>query len=200
MKMINTYRITVMLLVYLLLSMLFASAPVTAEMISIPIYKYTGNSFNEFSNTTNPPYTNISGSFEVSTPLGNNLMSRDISPIITRWSFTDGQNSFSEDWGARIILFYVSTSSTGDIIAPWDIQIFMNLSTTEYVILESFHSSVNRDASLLANGYAKVGDNGGKWSIAYRTIVTSSLPEPSSLLLFGIGLTGLLGFGRKFRG
>jgi hypothetical protein len=199
MKLIS--KITVMLLVYLLLSILFVSAPVMAEMIAIPIYKYTGNSFNEFSNTTNPPYSNISGSFEVVNPLGNNWTSMVISPIVTRWSFDDGQNFLSEGAGATITLFDVSTSSTGNIIAPWHIQIFMNLSATEYVILESFHSnSENNDSSLLRNGYAEVDDNGGKWSISYRMIVSSSLPEPSTLLLFGAGLAGLLGFGRKFKG
>ncbi len=64
MKIIKTIKIAVMLVAYLLLSILVASAPVTAGMITTPIYNYTGNSFNIFSNTTNPPYTKISGSFE----------------------------------------------------------------------------------------------------------------------------------------
>ncbi len=47
------------------------------------------------------------------------------------------------------------------------------------------------------NGYAEVDDGEGKWS-SYSMIVTSSLPEPSCMLLLGFGLTGLAGV-RRFK-
>jgi len=49
----------------------------------------------------------------------------------------------------------------------------------------------------VSDGY--FGDNGGSYSISISQLKCTNVPEPTTMLLFGLGLIGVEGFRRKFR-
>ena len=152
------------------------------------IYTYTGNPFNQFSGgATCPPICSISVSLTLAQPLPGDLPFLTlISPL--SFSFTDGNTTITQQ-NQSFMSFLVTTDSQGNIEA-WDMEvssgnpffgIFLELQTI------GFFKDFSEDHTNLA----AVVNNPGTWT-------STSVPEPSSLLLFGAGL-GILGLYRKKR-
>jgi hypothetical protein len=153
------------------------------------IYTYTGNPFTVFSGLdVCPPVCNISGSFNLASPLATNLPFGAITP--TAFSFTDGSITLTGG-GSR---FEVATDSGGDI-SFWEIALGGQVGPDVCTSLDSVRdptgtpqdNSISASCSSVAfTGSALVNANPGSWS-------SSTVPEPGTFILVGIGLLGIAG-------
>jgi hypothetical protein len=154
------------------------------------IYTYTGNPFTSVFG----PYTTsdfISGSFDLATPLANNLPETVISPL--SFSFTDGVQTITNTTpGVVVGSFSVATDSSGK---PefWDI--FFNptglggcfITTAPAIVSCNLPSSFMRDNGFTSTSPLAGGQNSlspGTWS------VTTTTPVPGPII--GSGLPGLI--------
>ena len=153
------------------------------------VYSYTGNRFNEFANGyTCPAVCNVSGSFTLASPLADNLNLQTISPV--DFSFSDGSNVWNPS--STFSAFKISTDGSGDITG-WELFYISFGAANPTLLSENCPGCTIADISLLLspNGpFAAVYGDPGTWT---------ATPEPSTLLLFGTGLLGLVSAQRRFR-
>jgi hypothetical protein len=152
------------------------------------VYTYTGNPFTTFvGGLSCPPECHITGEFTVVQPLAANLGNVSVSP--SSFSFTDGNVTLTDAstgyTQAPLFLFF-STDATG-AITSWDV----------FLLTSTYHIQTDNDSSggtlfqYDVSGFgvgsganiAIESGNPGSWSISSTTV-----PEPSSLLLVGTGL------------
>jgi hypothetical protein len=173
------------------------------------IYTYTGKPYSPvaptFCNGTYLPVCTtltLTGSFTTATPLGDNLVVDTIAPA--SFSFTDGAGVFSLTSSSTLAIstIWVSTNSSGNIVA-WDINLATNPAdcTSAGVSFECIGSYSNAGFGPAGDfsAYDVVGgpfgggqnqDTPGTWAVS--STLPSPTQEPPSYLLVGSGLLGLL--------
>lgn len=164
------------------------------------IYTYTGNPYNTCYGTycTGGPYA-LSVKFDT-TLTGSaldNLNLTDITGSISTFSFTDanGLNLNQTNADPSNTKFLVTTDSSGNITA-WDMYAYTP--TTAFLALEAASQSIysrdvayqytNHFSTYLGYGF-NLGANPNTWT---SSVTTTATPEPSTNLLFGTGILGLL--------
>ena len=167
-------------------------------------YTYTGLDFTNFYNGSyHPsivcsPLCNVTGSFTVSSALGDNLSNVTVSPV--SYSFTDGLST-NTNTNSTVNQFLVSTDAAGNITA-WTIYTQINPSHTpcsnnEYTVYTSTTEDFGEiSGDLCTSPYDQYAYNhaGGTWT---SDVVATATPEPGSLALLGSGLIGLAGGVRR---
>ena len=175
------------------LSILVLLMPARADTV----YSYTGNPFTtgvtQNSGLTPLPFgpftanDSVSGSFTVPTPFGPFEPLHVITP--TSFSFTDGVDTIT-NLNSTLSSFQIRTAS-GHIM-DWDIFADSN---NAFVDTSNIMGTGGDEGQETDNQGHFVGaenlDDPGTWT------VSTTVPEPSSLLLFGAGAIGLAGAVRK---
>ena len=163
------------------------------------VYAYIGQPFTTFKGGfACPSICNLTGSFTVSTALGDNLTLQPITP--TSFSFTDGVTTIADTTpGGQLAYLLVGTNATG-AIDSWNIGLTLPGTGGSFNIGSADTRTINEapptdDTFFFTNlisDSAAVFNSPGTWSIT-----TTATPEPSSWLLLAGGLTGLWGLRRK---
>ncbi|BCS30917.1 hypothetical protein TBR22_A01180 [Luteitalea sp. TBR-22] len=195
---------------------------IASQASASALYTYTGNTFGFVSvqGPTAPadPYTTsdrVSVVLELPVALQGNLDMVPVAP--STFTFTDGVSVVTQA-NATFSQFEVSTDGAGNIVA-WQMQAEIRAVAVgggvirQIITNNSAVQVADRGFDILcgpgSNGLACVledepyydnraviMDSPGSWS---REIVDSPVPEPTSMVLFGTGLIGLVARRRRLR-
>jgi len=151
-------------------------------------YTYTGNNFTTIIGSTYSTSDRVSGELTFSTPLGDSLTFQVVTPV--SFSFTDGDQTFTQNSSLSTDLISVSTGSNGDI-TNW----FIDVGTGTEAVLTEDHGSVFDEGQQSTTDRGVLNNDAGTWIMSAGA--PSSAPEPSAVVLLGLGLAGLAALKRR---
>lgn len=167
---------------------LLCAFPAVASPVT---YTYTGNAFNQFFGLTCPPDCGISGSFTLSSAIGDNFAG-DVAVLgLTAFNFTDGSIDISSKDSPASAIITMQTNASG-VIVDWNISFQLGDCSSSCGILSTEGPGGGGfDLALsIANEFAASADNmndPGTWTMT----TNGATPEPSSFFLLASGLLSL---------
>ncbi|SLN19590.1 VPLPA-CTERM sorting domain-containing protein [Roseisalinus antarcticus] len=157
----------------------------TAQSVQAATYEYTGATFS----SNFAPYDtsmNISGAFDVASPLSSSMSLTDISGSLTSFSFFTGVRTF--ETGDDVNNFSLATDVTGAIVG-WEINIDDN---AWYVSMSSSSSPKDRTRNMGPGGGDAYNYTAGSWAIA-------PVPLPAGFWFLMAALGGLVVLAQRRR-
>jgi len=154
------------------------------------IYQYTGSPFTDFSGgLTNPPYTNLSGTFELAAALPANMPLADITSSLLSLDFTDGVDTLSlPSLAIPPSSIELATDASGQIVL-W--LIGLQTPGSQTIFLSQSDPTLNPYYPIF-NAYDVAGINQGQSFAQSHSIGTwTVVPEPSTGALLTLGLAGV---------
>jgi len=163
------------------------------------VYTYTGNPFTSCVGTYTcgtTPFLSVTFDVTPGTPLDNLTLfspGSDLTPDIMTFSFSDGSGLDITQANASDFGFEVSTNGSGAIV-NWAIlaEIPSPLDQYQFANTDNWAGEIADGSESTPYGVGTNGGIPGTW-----TSVVTSTPEPSSSLLLGTGLLGLLALAVK---
>jgi hypothetical protein len=163
--------------------------------LEMRVYTYTGLPFTVISGAPSGVSART-GSFTLSNPLGANFCCV-VTPL--SYSFTDGATSMTQANSVFNPQLQINTGTTGALSGwTWFINIYSPNFTSVGAVV-AFDSQPGFDSSVyFLNGGQIGGEAYNRFAIGTWTARTTTVtPEPSSLILLGSGLLGMLGAARR---
>ena len=157
------------------------------------VYTYTGTHlFVSSPPNAYTPMDKVTGTFVLSSPLPANLPEfTNESALLVSWSLADGVNMFTGT-GPTLATFEFATGPGGEI-QFWCIDEITSDASARISTESDFKASGDQAFADDGESFAYNSDLPGVWS----STTTSGVPEPSSLVLLGVGVLALAGLTSK---
>lgn len=155
------------------------------------VYNYVGQNFT----FATVPYTTsdrVTGSFTVATPLAANLSNYSFSP--ESFTFSDGVQTLTQAQYETVGTFANFSTDANGNITQYGVLIFNQIS--QDLISLSNDSNGHADGAVGDVGSA-ASSAAGSFSQQATVMPAAVTPEPSSILLLGSGMLGVVGMLRK---
>lgn len=200
----------------LLVLILFANHPQIVSATTI--YEYNGNPYTQFLDQTPPDgsYNNtmsLSGYFTTENPIAPNSPWSTITSDVISYSFSDGRNTLTDENSIDgHFSVFLSTDSLGNIFewsisvrefpVPYEVGGWIFAMDSQRRVGDTQQDAASTRLLYESHGnvsYITRSDTGWSYNPGVWSFSTDPIPEPGTMLLFGSGLIGLVGFRRKFK-
>ena len=164
------------------------------------VYTYAGNDFNDITGTDFTTSDSVTGSFTVSSPLGDNLNGANIASSAISFSFSDGPDTITNTTPGIDTCFCsptidIWTNGSGQI-TNWDISLTAGELGSENITTENYYEGIFSGTVVEDEGFisdseeASISNDATTWGVGTPS-GPSPVPEPGNLALVGIGLVAM---------
>jgi len=188
-----------------LFSGLAAALLLTVPAMADVTYNYTGYDFNTFTGTDFNAGDSVTGSFTLTSALGDNLGGANIALSSVGFSFSDGVDTITNTTPGINDCFCsptidIWTNGSGQI-TNWEISLTAGELGSENITAENYYGGIFAGNVIEDSGFISAGEqastsgSAGEWNVGSPATV----PEPGNVALIGIGMLAMAAVRRKWQ-